>query len=53
MFLQYYTTFGAQIIILRNPFDAMVAEWNRKIGYKQTKNPHIYSASQEQFRKYL
>ena len=55
MFLQYDFTpvFGAQIIILRNPFDAMVAEWNRNIGEMQKKTPHIYSASQDRFRKYL
>ena len=52
--------FSAAILIVRNPLDALVAEWNRrtysiakKLAYPQRGSPHIASLPQMYFSEYI
>ena len=42
------------MLLIRNPYDAMVSEWNRRESKGQdTTNSHVGSSNQDRFGKYM
>lgn len=55
---QGFPIFGAAIVVVRNPLDALVAEWNRKQSFRLQNRPrnetvHVGYVGKEQFSEFI
>lgn len=44
--------FGSVILLIRNPYDAMISEWNRRNSKTGMGSSHVRIASQDKFGKH-